>query len=346
MKNFKVLQHVAILDVMRQIDENSLQIVVVVDEQNHICGTVTDGDIRRAILRGVDLKSTAINEIMNSKPHVVKLGDSRDKILATMQAFKIRQVPVVDYSGRVIQLSTLEQLLQMPLYSNQVIVMAGGLGSRLGELTKNCPKPLLPVGGRPVLETIVENFKTYGFFNFVFAVNYKAEMIEEYFKDGSAYGVNISYLRETKRLGTAGALGLFKEVPEKPFIVINGDVLTRVNFEHMLQFHITQKAMATMGVREYSLQVPYGVVEASGSELLGIREKPIHRHFVSTGMYVLNPEVLQYVKVNEYLDMPVLFERLLNNQCKAAIFPVTEYWMDIGQRADLEAADLVYKEIF
>ncbi len=346
MDNFMVARKEIVFDVMRQIDDNSLQIVLVVDETGQLCGTATDGDIRRAILRGIDLHRTSIASIMNAKPHVANLGDSRDKILATMRSYKIRQIPIVDSEGRVVQLATMDHLLSTPAYSNQVVIMAGGLGSRLGELTKNCPKPLLSVGGKPVLETIVENFKTYGFSNFIFSVNYKAEMIEKYFADGSAYGVNISYIREEKRLGTAGSLGLLSEPPVEPFIVINGDVLTRVNFEHLLQFHLAQNSVATMGVREYSIQVPYGVVETQGANLKRIKEKPVHRHFVSTGIYVLNSEVLQYVQRNEYLDMPVLFERLLQKNKKATVFPVNEYWMDIGQKEDLEAANSSYKEIF
>lgn len=335
-----------IVEAMQILDTSALQIVLVVNEKGKLVGTVTDGDVRRAILRGVDLQKTFICKIMNANPHTAMIGDSRDKMLATMRSYKILQIPIVDSEGRVVQLATMDYLLSTPAYSNQVVIMAGGLGSRLGELTKNCPKPLLSVGGKPVLETIVENFKTYGFSNFIFSVNYKAEMIEKYFADGSAYGVKISYIREEKRLGTAGSLGLLRETPVEPFIVINGDVLTRVNFEHLLQFHLVQNSVATMGVREYSIQVPYGVVETQGADLKRIKEKPVHRHFVSTGIYVLNPEVLQCVKKNEYLDMPVLFERLLQKNKKATVFPVNEYWMDIGQKEDLEAANSSYKEIF
>lgn len=346
MNNYRVQRHEPIINVMRQINDNSLQIVLVVDQENHLCGTVTDGDTRRAVLKGIDLQKTPIEAIMNLHPHVASLGDSKDKIMAIMRSNKVRQVPIVDRENHVVHLTTLDQLTNEPQYVNSVVIMAGGLGSRLGDLTQNCPKPLLTVGGKPVLETIIENFKMYGFAKFVLSVNYKAEMIEGYFKDGSGYNVNISYLKEKKRLGTAGALGLIREKPEKPFFVINGDVLTRVNFEHLLQFHLNEGVVATMGVREYSIQVPYGVVESSGTKMLGITEKPIHRHFVSTGIYVFNPEILDCVKENEYLDMPVLFEKLLNRKEKVAVFPIGEYWMDIGQKADLEEAREKYKDIF
>lgn len=346
MNNYKVQQNEPIINVMRQINDNSLQIVLVVDQENHLCGTVTDGDTRRAVLKGIDLQNTPIEAIMNLHPHVASLGDSKDKIMAIMRSNKVRQVPIVDRDNHVVHLTTLDHLTNEPQYVNSVVIMAGGLGSRLGDLTQNCPKPLLTVGGKPVLETIIENFKMYGFVNFVLSVNYKAEMIEDYFKDGSSYNVNITYLKENKRLGTAGALGLIREKPEKPFFVINGDVLTRVNFEHLLQFHSNESAVATMGVREYSIQVPYGVVESNGTKMLGITEKPIHRHFVSTGIYMFNPEILDYVKKNEYLDMPVLFEKLLNRKEKVVVFPIGEYWMDIGQRADLEEAREKYKDIF
>lgn len=346
MENYIVDRRTKIIDVIRQIEENSLQIVLVVDEEKKLLGTVTDGDIRRAILRGIDLHVTLIETIMHSNPYTARLGDSKEKILAVMHSRKVRQVPVIDREGRVVQLTTLDMLLETPAYPNIVMIMAGGLGTRLGELTKNCPKPLLSVGGKPVLETIIESFKTYGFTNFIMAVNYKSEMIEKHFKDGREYGVNISYLREKRRLGTAGALGLLQEKPQHPLIVINGDVLTKVNFEHFLNFHIAQGSSATMGVREYSIQVPYGVIEATGTALLEIREKPVHRHFISTGIYLLSPETLECIEQDEYLDMPVLFERLLQGKKHVAIFPVTEYWMDIGQMEDLEEARDRYKEVF
>jgi NDP-sugar pyrophosphorylase family protein len=258
----------------------------------------------------------------------------------------LRQIPLVDQNGCVVGLEVWDEMIDSPDRDNIVVLMAGGMGTRLGELTKDWPKPLLHVGNKPVLETIMENCKEYGFKRFYISVNYKANMVKEYFSDGSRWGIDIKYLEEDKRLGTAGALGLLPETPTMPLVVMNADVLTKVNFKQLMEFHDEHKSVATMCVREYEFQVPFGVVQIDNHRLKGIQEKPIHRFFVNAGIYVLNSEACALVPHNEYFDMPSLFDKLLNHQLETVAFPIHEYWLDIGQADDFERANGEYSGVF
>lgn len=334
-----------IIKAIETIDAGSLQIALVVDGANKLLGTVSDGDVRRAILKGISLDSP-VSEIMFAKPTIANCHESRETILATMRTRQLRQIPLVDQSGIVVGLDVWDELISIPERDNIVVFMAGGLGSRLGELTKDCPKPLLRVGDKPVLETILENCLEYGFKHFYISVNYKAEMVKDYFGDGSRWGITIRYLEETKRLGTAGALGLLPEAPAVPLLVMNADVLTKINFKHLMDFHEGHKSVGTMCVREYEFQVPFGVVQVDNHRLKKIQEKPIHRFFVNAGIYVLNPEAVALVPNNEYFDMPTLFDGLLQLQHETAVFPIHEYWLDIGRADDFEKANGDYSEVF
>ena len=224
--------------------------------------------------------------------------------------------------------------------------MVGGLGSRLRPLTETTPKPMLKVGNKPILQTIVEKFAEYGFSDIIMCVNYKSNIIQDYFGDGSAFGVSIEYILEEQRMGTAGALSLLTSSPHEPFFVMNGDLLTNVNFEHLLDYHINQHALATMCVREYDFQVPYGVVNVEGNLIRSIVEKPIHKFFVSAGIYMLSPEVIDYIPKNEFYDMPTLFEALMNKDQRTISFPIREYWLDIGRMEEYERANNEYHGVF
>ncbi|RLB68940.1 MAG: alcohol dehydrogenase, partial [Deltaproteobacteria bacterium] len=239
-----------------------------------------------------------------------------------------------------------DDYLRVTKKPNAVVLMAGGLGTRLRPLTANTPKPMLTVGSKPILETIIENFSRYGFHNFYLSVNYRAEKIREYFGDGQNQGASITYLSETKRLGTAGALNMLPEDLDSPIIVMNGDLLTNINFEHLLNYHLLTEADATMCVREYDFQVPYGVVRAKGAVIQSIIEKPTYQYYVNAGIYVLNPSVLKYIPAGENFDMPQLFDTLIEHKQKACSFPIHEYWMDIGQPNDFEKANDEYEEFF
>jgi NDP-sugar pyrophosphorylase family protein len=258
----------------------------------------------------------------------------------------LRHIPVLDEQGRIVDLKILEDLIKRSSQDNWVVLMAGGLGARLRPLTNDCPKPMLRIGNKPLLETILENFIDFGYQRFFMAVNYKAEMIEDHFGDGSDWGVTIEYLREKKPLGTAGALGLLPARPSLPFLVMNGDVLTKINLQHLLDFHQTYQAKATMCVREYRFQVPYGVIQTDQHRLKIIDEKPVQKFFVNAGIYVLEPLVLDFVPDNDYLDMPALFEGLITKGLETIVFPIREYWMDIGRLDDIERANGEYYEIF
>lgn len=335
----------SIFKAMQIIDTSSMQIALVIDEHGRLLGTVTDGDIRRAILKGIQIDEAA-SKIMNAHPVSVPVNESRENILAIMKKRGIHQIPMVDDHGRVVGIETINDLLQFDYQENWAVLMAGGLGTRLSPLTDDCPKPLLNVGGKPLLETILQNFIEFGFRKFYISVNYKADMIENYFGDGSKWGVCIRYIREDKRLGTAGALGLLPEKPEQPFFVMNGDLLTKVNFQQLLRFHNDSKSKATMCVREYNVQIPYGVVKIDRDKLIGIDEKPLQRFFISAGIYVLEPEVLNTIKKDQYLDMPDLFKELISAKAKTAVFPIREYWLDIGRTGDFEQANGEFKEVF
>jgi NDP-sugar pyrophosphorylase family protein len=224
--------------------------------------------------------------------------------------------------------------------------MAGGLVNRLRPLTDECPKPMLKVGNKPLLETIVENFIEYGFHRFYISVNYMADVVESYFGDGSRWGVDIEYLHEEHRLGTAGALSLLPETPTEAILVMNGDLLTKVNFKQLLDFHYGHQAQATMCVREYDFQVPYGVVKIDGQRITSIDEKPIQRFFVNAGIYVLEPEALDLISSNIFFDMTTLFEKLIELKKEPAVFPIREYWLDIGHLADYNRANGEYRDIF
>lgn len=344
-KNLVISQDTTIRDTIETIDKTSMQIALITDHGNHLMGTVTDGDIRRGILKGVALDSP-VKAIMNPNPTVATLNEPRETILAKMKRKRLHQIPLVDTEGRIIGVEFLEEMFHVPEYDNWVILMAGGMGKRLYPLTEDCPKPLLKVGGKPLLETILENFSEYGFRKFYLAVNYKAEMIEEHFGDGSKWGVQIRYIRENKKLGTAGALSLLPEVPKHPIFVMNGDLLTKVNFKQLLDFHVEQRAAATMCVREYDFQVPYGVVKIDKHRLIGIEEKPIHRFFVSAGIYLLEPKALEFIPSHTFFDMPTLFERIIEQNLETAVFPIREYWLDIGRMGDLEKANTEFPEVF
>lgn len=327
-----------IMDAAKVIDATFAKIALVVDKDNVLLGCVTDYDVRKAVLRGISMSEGDVNEIMSKQPKTALEGLS-DTIIHQMLLDKnVRQLPIVDKNNIVCGLKTLwEYETRNAKRKNPVVLMAGGLGTRLRPLTDNCPKPLLKIGGRPILEIILENFIQQGFCNFYISVNYKAEMIENYFGDGSNYGVSINYLRENKRLGTAGALSLLPCI-EDAVIVMNGDLLTKVDFNQLLDYHIYRHADATMCVREYSYQVPYGVIDIDNLEIKMLREKPSYTSFVNAGMYVLQPEIIKDIPHDTFFDMTDLFNLNIKKNKRNLAFPIREYWIDVGRMEDFERA--------
>jgi len=313
-KKTAITPETSIRETIKVIDRSALQIALVVDPDDKLLGTVTDGDIRRGILKGISLDAP-VKQIYYVSPLTASIDDDPETMHRIMREQYINQLPVLDNKGRVVQLKLLKEILSDEKQKNPVILMAGGLGTRLRPLTELCPKPLLKIGGTPVLETILEGFIDNGFNNFYLSVNYKADMIEDYFGDGSKWGVNIKYLREDKRLGTAGSVKLLPKRPSMPFIVMNGDLLTKVNFKRLLEFHINNhklsNAMATMCVREYTIQIPYGVIKKEGNRLVRLDEKPVQRFFVNGGIYVFEPEILDLIPDDQYFDMTDLFDKIM-----------------------------------
>ncbi len=335
----------AIFDAIACIDRSGLQIALVVDDEGRLMGTLTDGDIRRALLRNLPL-TQPVADVMTRHPRLAPVDSDDTKLFRMMRALQIRHLPLVDEDGRVVGLRTLTGLLQTPRRSNRVVLMAGGLGVRLHPLTRTVPKPMLSVGGKPLLETILETFIDYGFWRFSISLNYLAETIVGHFGDGSRWGVEIEYLREPARMGTAGSLSLLGETPAEPFIVMNGDILTAVDFGEMLHFHLDNKALATMALHEYSFQVPYGVARVEDHRLVGITEKPIHHHFINAGIYVLDPRALDRIPKETVFDMPDLFRCLIAEGQTTVAFPIREYWLDIGQPQDLQKAEIEFPTVF
>lgn len=336
-RQITLLPNASLGDAIAAIDKGALQIALVADPAGKLVGTVTDGDVRRAMLRGASM-GTSLSEVMNSQPHTMSVGASRRDVRAFITRHGIHQVPIVNGMGVLVGLEHIDALLTAEDRPNWVVLMAGGMGKRLMPLTEHIPKPMLPLGGRPVLETILEGFLDQGFSRFFLSVNYMAEAIHDHFGDGERWGVQIEYLREDKPLGTAGALSLLPEKPSHPIIVMNGDLLTRADFNRVLAHHQVENSVATMVVREYEHQIPYGVVHTEGSRISSLSEKPVHRCFINAGMYVLSPAALRVVPQDTFFDMPSLFSALVEKGDPASVYPLRDYWLDIGRLEEFERA--------
>lgn len=344
-ENIKLQINSTIKQALEIIDKAAMQIALIVDENDILLGTLTDGDIRRGLLKGLDLNSS-VESIIFKTPTIAKISNTKEEILKLALSKKLHQIPIVDDNGKILGIQEIEELIKPKEKTNRVILMVGGLGTRLRPLTENIPKPMLKVGNKPILQTIIEKFAEYGYTNIVMCVNYKSHIIQDYFGDGSSFGVNIEYILEEQRMGTAGALSLLNEKPTESFFVMNGDLLTNVNFEHLHDFHIANNSMGTMCVREYDFQVPYGVVNIKDSKIISIEEKPIHKFFVSAGIYMLSPEILDYIPKSVFYDMPTLFEQIINANKNVISFPLREYWLDIGRIEEYKKANEEYNEVF
>lgn len=330
----------SIEDAIRNLDQVAIKIVLVVNEGNELEGTISDGDIRRGLLKGLDLNSP-ITSVIHRNALVVPPEMGREIVMHLMVANKIQQIPVVDEQHHVIGLHLWDEVNTTPTRSNLMVIMAGGLGKRLRPNTENCPKPLLPVAGKPMLEHIIERAKLEGFSRFVLAIHYLGHMIEDHFGNGERLGVEIDYLREQSPLGTAGALGLLNPRPEAAFVVTNGDVITDIRYGELLDFHIRNDAAATMAVRAHEWQHPFGVVQTKGVEIVGFDEKPVTRSHINAGVYALDPNALSLLCTDDHCDMPTLFERLQAKSKSTVAYPMHEPWLDVGRPDDLLAANKI-----
>lgn len=333
--NLTVSPKATMREVMECIDRSGRGIALVLDESNRLIGTLTDGDLRRAILAGMNVEHSVVEVLANrgtlfSNPRTAPAGTSDDVLLHMMNETGVRQIPLVDSESRVVKVSFLSELVKEYELPLRAVVMAGGYGTRLRPLTDDLPKPMLPVGSKPLLELIVNQLREAGIKHVNVATHYRGDLITEHFKDGQDFGVNIHYVREDQPLGTAGALGLLDE-SDDPLVVINGDILTRVDFRAMHSFHREHKADLTVGVRQYEFRVPYGVVRTDGVVVTGISEKPVLRQFINAGIYLLDSSVLRLVPNQQRYDIPELIERLLAGNRRVVSFPIREYWLDIGK---------------
>lgn len=322
-----------------------VQFGLVVDRRRKLLGTVTDGDIRRGLLRGIET-SAPVEAIMNTAPRTIRFGEPRGDVLAFMRREKIKHIPVVDFAGRTVDLITLESLLAPQDQPYRVVLMAGGEGLRLRPLTEHTPKPMLDVGGRPILETIVRRLAGSGFSEFHISVNYRADVIRNHFGNGDGMDVAVSYIEEEMPLGTAGPLAKLSRDRTDPVLVMNADILSKVDPVQLIEFHRENGAAATMAVRSYEVQVPYGVVDIDDHEIRGLREKPVTRHFINAGIYVLAADALELVPSDRAFDMPDLFEACRKAGLSTLAYPVEEYWVDIGQLDDYRRANDEFASIF
>ena len=337
LSKYKVSPACTVREAISIIDRGAAQIALVVDHDGHLLGTVTDGDIRRALLRGEGLE-TPIEGVMHRDFRSLPATATEEDALKLMRREVIHQIPALDDTGRVVRLFLLEELIKPRERPNSVVIMAGGKGERLKHLTSDCPKPMLPVGGKPILEIILEQCIEAGFREFYFSVNYLKEQIQDYFGNGESWQVNIQYVEEDRPLGTAGALSLLPAMPEHPLLVLNGDVLTRVDYGRLLHFHSEHEAAATLCVREHTTQIPYGVVRMDDVTVYAMEEKPVLSHYVNAGIYLLDPGLLELVPSGQFFDMPQLMEKAMAQQHRVSAFPIHEYWLDIGLPETLDRA--------
>ena len=325
------------------LNEVSIKVVLVVNDAGKLLGTISDGDIRRGLLRGLNLDSP-VSKIIQYNALVVPPEMSREMVQHLMVANKIHQIPIVDSQTNLLGLHLWDDITVCPERVNTMIIMAGGKGTRLLPHTQDCPKPMVLVRGKPMLEHIIERGKAEGFSHFILAVHHLGQVIESYFRDGAWLGVNIDYLREKSPLGTAGALSLLNPIPDEPFIVTNGDVITDVRYGELIDFHNRHEALATMAVRRYEWKNPFGEVHMQGVEIIGFEEKPITQSYINAGVYVLSPDVVAELPVDKAYDMPMLFELLHSKAKRIIAYPLHEAWLDVGRPDDLLEANKISKK--
>ena len=316
----------------------AIKLALCVDSDGRLVGAVTDGDLRRGLLRGLSMQDS-VREILNRNPLVVPEGTERETVRAIMQVNKVLQVPVVDVAGRVVALHLWDALDKVHTHNHTMVIMAGGKGTRLRPYTENCPKPMLPVAGKPILQHIIERAKSQGFGRFVLSLNYLGQMIRDHFGDGSSHGLTIAYVEEDEPLGTAGALSLINPRPESAFVVTNGDVLTNIDYRELIEFRERHAAHGVMAVRMYEWTNPYGVVQMEGVNITGFAEKPVSRSYINAGVYAFSPAVLDHLVRDCHCDMPTLFDRLREAKHSTVAYPMHEPWLDVGRPDDLARAN-------
>lgn len=330
---------------MALIDRNKKGIIFIINSERQLIGSLSDGDIRRALLTGWDLDAS-VEEFMNPDPFFIFSGDERGLDISLLDAKGYKLIPVCDSQKHILSLISNSGLEVNPPLPNPVVLMVGGRGIRLEPLTQQVPKPLLKVGNKPILQTILERLHLFGFRNIYLCTNYLSDSIKEFCGDGSKFGLHIRYFIETKKLGTIGAVKHFQEELKLPFLVMNGDLLTLLNYKNVLDFHIENNADLTIGTATYTAQVPYGVLETEGNKVKAIVEKPEYIYRISGGVYALQPQILEFIPENQYFDITDLMEILIQRNMEMVSYPIEDYWLDIGQHQDFEKANKDYDNLF
>ncbi|HEB9417023.1 TPA: nucleotidyltransferase family protein [Campylobacter coli] len=331
----------SIEEALKVVGQERVRLGIIVDKKDNFLGVISDSNIRKALIKGKNLQSK-IKDIYTKNPITIKENTNKNELLKLSAKTDIYDFPVLNDKKEVISIKSISSLLNRQVNSNFVIIMAGGLGTRLKELTKDTPKPMLKVGKKPILESIVQRLKEQNFENFIFCVNYKKQIIEDYFKKGKDFGVKISYIKERKKLGTAGALSLIKQDFKESFIVMNADILTELNFNELLKAHKDSKALMSVCAREFEQQIPFGVIEQNKGFITNITEKPVQKFLVSAGIYVCEPEILELLNKNEYLDMPELI-KLAMQKGRVNTYLIHDYWIDIGRLDEFVKANEEFK---
>lgn len=341
-----VLSDTTIINALERLNAGSMKIVLVINSQGDFIGTVSDGDIRRHLLAAGSL-SDNVTVVTNKFPVVVAPLATKSEVMSLMRDKKVQQIPVINKQGKVVGLHLLEAIDEVKIILSPMVIMAGGKGLRLMPETANCPKPLLKIGEKPILEHIINSAHRAGIVNFIISINYLGDLIQSYFGDGKDFGVNIVYVREQEPLGTAGALSLVKDhmFSSEHIFVVNGDVLTNLDYDDFLRYHIELGAEATIAIKNYELQNPYGVVKVTGNRVIGFVEKPVNVVKINAGVYLLNRTLLAHLNIGEACDMPTFYQKIMSQGAHIAAFPMHESWVDIGNVADLSRARASYDEI-
>ena len=336
--SLQIPENASIREAIATLDKTAIQIIFIIDTHRKVIGSVTDGDIRRGLLAGHSLEES-VSLVMQRDFYSLPKETGHKQAQRVMRERQFRHIPLLDDNGRLHQLAMTGGFLPNIGQPNRIIIMAGGEGKRLRPLTQNCPKPMLSIGGKPLLEIMIEQCIDAGFSQFTISVNYLKEQIMSYFGNGSKWGVSIDYLQEDKPLGTVGALASLQNFSKDPFLVINGDVLTKINFAELLKFHEECVSAATICVRQHSVTIPFGVVNMNGHTVSGLQEKPTLSEYVSAGIYVLSPQLLELIPKDSFFDMPQLIQEAIDARHTVNAFPIHEYWLDVGHPETLAQAN-------
>lgn len=341
----KVNVNSQIKQVIYAINEGGIKLALIVDNSEKVVGLATDGDVRRALLNGSTVDDLAIGVV---NKHFIWAKEGEDIVGAgnIMRSSSIEHLPILDEDGHLVEMYIFaNDEFDYRFRSVPVVIMAGGRGKRMGSITDDCPKPMIKVGKRPMIENIIRECSKQKFTNFWVTINYLGEKIVNHLKNGESLGVDINYVKEEKKLGTCGALSLLKDF-KGPFVVMNADVLNRINLRELVKFHCNENASITTCVREYKYEIPFGVVDYFGSRILSITEKPKKNCFINAGIYVLDASVLKYLEPDEYCDMPELIKRVIDLGELVSAFPLHEYWIDVGNPDALLKAERTWLEVY